>query len=163
MTAESSRSDFRWFCSHLISDLPRFDISCDRSSHQYLKELSSEKTLELIHKQAEALVGLYINTLWQKLSVSNSFQSWSIAFKIILMMLTKKVPDKRPQIIIVALDPFKLLYEYEAGSVDSVNTLPIERGQAVLFTCSLWHARGSNSKDVCLYFFGNDRFSIGSN
>ncbi len=31
MTAESSRSDFRWFHSHLISDLPRFNISCNRA------------------------------------------------------------------------------------------------------------------------------------
>ena len=61
--------------------------------------------------------------------------------------VNKNVSDERLQSIIVALDPFKLLYEYDTASGVSVNRLLVEKGQAVLLTSSLRHARGSNSMD----------------
>jgi len=59
-----------------------------------------------------------------------------------------KVPEERPQSIIVALDPFNLLYEYydyDESSEDCATVLSLETGQAVLFSSSLRHAGGSNT------------------
>jgi hypothetical protein len=54
--------------------------------------------------------------------------------------INSKVPHKRPQSIIIGLDPFSLLYWSELG--DKLKTICGESGHAVLFTSSLWHAGG---------------------
>jgi hypothetical protein len=63
-------------------------------------------------------------------------------------MLTKKCKEERPQSIILALDPFKLLYEMDTGSGGladgNINELHVQRGQAVVFTSSFCHSGGSN-------------------
>ncbi len=60
----------------------------------------------------------------------------------------KKVPDEHPQSIIMALDPFELLYESNMGTgglLDGqVKELFVNRGQAVVFSSSFCHAGGSN-------------------
>ena len=60
----------------------------------------------------------------------------------------KKVPDKRPQSILMALDPFKLLYESNMGTgglMDrKVKELLVNRGQAIVFSSSFCHSGGSN-------------------
>ncbi len=62
--------------------------------------------------------------------------------------VNKKVPGERPQSIILALDPFKLLYESNMGSgglIDGkIKELHVNRGQAVVFSSSFCHSGGSN-------------------
>ncbi len=57
----------------------------------------------------------------------------------------KKIPEERPHSIIIALDPFVLLYENDSDyNDDSVRSQSVAKGEAVLFTSSLRHAGGSN-------------------
>ncbi len=62
--------------------------------------------------------------------------------------VNKKVPGERPQSIILALDPFKLLYELDTGSGEltdrKIEELHVNRGQAVVFSSSFCHSGGSN-------------------
>ncbi len=56
--------------------------------------------------------------------------------------INTKVPDERPQSIIVALDPFNIIYE--SGIPDTnMQTAHLYPGQA-MFPSSLRHAGGSN-------------------
>jgi hypothetical protein len=58
------------------------------------------------------------------------------------------VPDKKPQSIILALDPFNLLDESNMGTgglIDGKVELLVNRGQAVVFSSSFCHAGGSNN------------------
>jgi hypothetical protein len=58
------------------------------------------------------------------------------------------VPGECPQSIILALDPFKLLYVSDTssgGSTDrKIEELHVNRGQAVVFSSSFCHSGGSN-------------------
>jgi hypothetical protein len=60
----------------------------------------------------------------------------------------KKVPGKRPQSILLALDPFKLFYESNMGSgglIDGkIEELAVNRGQAIVFSSSFCYSGGSN-------------------
>jgi hypothetical protein len=62
--------------------------------------------------------------------------------------VNKKVPGERPQSIILALDPFKLLYESDMGSGGltdgKIEKLHVKRGQAVVFSSSFCHSGGLN-------------------
>jgi hypothetical protein len=62
--------------------------------------------------------------------------------------VNKKVPGECPQSILLALDPFKLLYESNMGSgglIDGkIKELLVNRGQAVVFSSSFCHSGGSN-------------------
>jgi hypothetical protein len=62
--------------------------------------------------------------------------------------VNKKVPDKHPQSILMALDPFKLLYESNMGTGGLMNgkvkELLVNCEQAVVFCSSFCHAGGSN-------------------
>ncbi len=62
--------------------------------------------------------------------------------------VNKKVPGEGPQSIILALDPFKLLYESDTGSGGltdrKIEELHVNRGQAVVFSSSFCHSGGSN-------------------
>ena len=62
--------------------------------------------------------------------------------------VNNKVPDETPQLIILALEPFQLLYESDLTTNGSLNTVAINRGQAVLFTSSLCHASESNGTNA---------------
>ena len=91
----------------------------------------------------------------KELPMSNTLQSRSVTFDQFNLQGTlhwdylddveKKVPDERPQSIIIALDPFNLLYEYDSDYHDgSVGCKSVAKGEAVMFTSSLRHAGGSN-------------------
>ncbi len=58
------------------------------------------------------------------------------------------MPGERPQSIILALDPFRLLYESDTGSGGltdgKIEKLHVNRGQAVVFSSSFCHSGGSN-------------------
>jgi hypothetical protein len=62
--------------------------------------------------------------------------------------VNKKVPVEHPQSIVLALDPFKLLYESDTGSGGltdgKIEELHVYRGQAVVFSSSICHSGGSN-------------------
>ncbi len=62
--------------------------------------------------------------------------------------VNKNVPEECPQSIILALDPFKLLYETDTGSCGltdgNIEELHVKRGQAMVFTSSFHHSGGSN-------------------
>jgi hypothetical protein len=80
--------------------------------------------------------------------------------------VNKKVPGKRPKFILLALDPFKLLYESNMGSgglIDrKIKELAVNRGQAIVFSSSFCHSGGSNYTinqmgvcilTICVYCF----------
>ena len=54
-----------------------------------------------------------------------------------------KLPDEQPQSIIVALDPFNIIYELGIPDTN-MQTAHLYAGQAILFPSSLHHAGGSN-------------------
>ncbi len=58
------------------------------------------------------------------------------------------MPGECPQSIILALDPFKLLYESDTGSGGltdgKIKELHNNRGQTVVFSSSFCHSGGSN-------------------
>jgi hypothetical protein len=62
--------------------------------------------------------------------------------------VNKKVPDEHPQSILMALDPFKLLYESNTGTgglIDGeVKELLVNWGHAIVFCHSFCPASGSN-------------------
>ena len=125
---------------------------------QYLKELSSEKSLEIVCKQAESFVGLYMRNFVTKnypclthckVGALRSRGEESLfegtLHRDYLDDVEKKVPDERPQSIIIALDPFNLPYEYGSDYHDgSIGCKSVAKGEAVMFTSSLRHAGGSN-------------------
>jgi len=130
------------------------------SKRQYLKELSSKKSLETVRKQAESFVGLYMRHFVTKSYPSlthfkvgalrsrgeeSQFDLQGTLHRDYLDDVDNKVPDERPQSIIIALDPFNLLYEYESDCHDdSIGCKSVAKGEAILFTSSLKHAGGSN-------------------
>ncbi len=72
--------------------------------------------------------------------------------------VNKKVPNKHPQSILMALDHFKLLYESNMGTGGLMNRkveeLLVNCGQAVAFCSSFCHAGGSNySIDQTAYVY----------
>jgi hypothetical protein len=62
--------------------------------------------------------------------------------------VNKNVPHEHPQSILMALDPFKLLYESNMGTGGLLDgkdeELFVNHGQAVVFDSSFCHAGGSN-------------------
>jgi hypothetical protein len=62
--------------------------------------------------------------------------------------VNQKVPGKCPQSLLLALDPFKLLYESNTNSgglLDKKNQrTAVNRGQAVVSSNSFCHSGGSN-------------------
>ncbi len=62
--------------------------------------------------------------------------------------VNKKVPGERLQSIILALDPFKLLYESDTGSGGltdgKIEELHVNRRQTVVFSSSFHHSGGLN-------------------
>ena len=56
-----------------------------------------------------------------------------------------RVPEERPQSIIVALDPFNFLYEHNRGigHLETLN-MHVPSGHGIVFTSSLNHAGGAN-------------------
>jgi hypothetical protein len=102
-----------------------------RTARQYLKELSTSKSLKKVKDQAMAVIQPYVTHV-----VSHHFKgltnfkvgaicSGGVNSQYDLMgalhydyndNVNKKVPDEHPQSIIMARDPFKLLYESNMGT-----------------------------------------------
>jgi hypothetical protein len=130
------------------------------SKRQYLKELSSKKSLDMVRKQAESFVEKYMRNFVSKMypclthfkvgalrsrGDQSQFELQGTLHRDYLDDVDKKVPEERPQSIIIALDPFVLLYENDSDyHDDSVGSQSVGKGEAVLFTSSLRHAGGSN-------------------
>jgi hypothetical protein len=66
----------------------------------------------------------------------------------VTMMTVSTKKCQEPQSIILALDPFKLLYESDTGSGGltdrKIEELHVNRGQAVVFSSSFCHSGGLN-------------------
>jgi hypothetical protein len=62
--------------------------------------------------------------------------------------VNQKVPGECPQSLLLALDQLKLLYESNmnsGGLLDGkIKELLVNRGQAIVFSCSFCHSGGSN-------------------
>jgi hypothetical protein len=135
------------------------------TKRQYLKELSSADCLKMACIQAESIMGIYIKNFATKLyptlthskvgalhsrGVHSQFRLQGLLHRDYKEHVNKKVPDERPQSIIVALDTFNLLYEYyeyDETKEESATVLTVESGQAVLFSSSLRHAGGCNANN----------------
>jgi hypothetical protein len=117
-------------------------------SRQYLKELSSAWNLKMVHQQAESLVSIFMknfvtrhyNSLtYFKVGALHSkgedsqFQLQGTLHSDYPDDLINKVPDERPQSIIVALDPFNLIHQSEFSD-DSLQTVSFKSSQAVHFS-----------------------------
>jgi hypothetical protein len=133
------------------------------TARQYLKELSMSKSLKKVNNQAVAVIQPYVmHVVFQHYKALTYFKvgairSCGVDSQYDLMgalhwdyhdNVIKKVPDKRPQFILMALDPFKLLYESNMGTGGLMDgkfeELLANRGQAIVFCSSFCHASGSN-------------------
>jgi hypothetical protein len=130
------------------------------TNRQYLKELSSHSKLSLARDQATAIVTIYMNhfvkTMYPSLlhfkvgalrsrGMESQYNMQGTLHRDYLDEANAKVPNERPQSIILALDPFVFLYEYELSDEDGMRSIRVDRGQAVLFFSSLRHAGGANA------------------
>ncbi len=132
-------------------------------ARQYLKELSTHKSLKKINDQAMAVIQPFAtNVVLQHYKALTLFKVGAIysrgvdsQYDLVGSLhcdydddVNKKVPGERPQSIILALDPFKLLYELDTGSGGltdgNIKELHVKRGQAVVFSSSFHHSGGSN-------------------
>jgi hypothetical protein len=133
------------------------------TARQYLKELATHKSLKRINKQAMAVIQPFVtNVVLQHYKALTLFKVGAICLRGVESQydlvgslhsdfddnVNKKVPEECPQSIILALDPFKLLYDTDTGSGGltdgNIEELHVKRGQAMVFTSSFCHSGGSN-------------------
>jgi hypothetical protein len=133
------------------------------TARQYLKELFTHKSLKKVNNQAMAVFQPFItNVVLQYYKALTLFKVGAIhsrgadsQYNLVGSLhcdydddVNKKVPGEHPQSIILALDPFKLLYESDTGSgrlTDrKIEELHVNRGQAVVFSSSFCHSGGWN-------------------
>ncbi len=133
------------------------------TARQYLKKLSTHKSLQKVNDQAMAVVQPFVtNVVLQHYKVLTLFKVGAIhsrgvdsQYDLVGSLhcdydddVNKKVPGERPQSIILALDPFKLFYESDTGSGGltdgKIEELHVNRGQAVVFSSSFCHSGSSN-------------------
>ncbi len=101
------------------------------TARQYLKELSMSKSLKKVNNQAMAVIQPFVmHVASQHYKALTYFKVGAIRLRGVdsqydLMGslhcdyhddVNKVVPDKHPQSILMALDPFKLLYESKMGT-----------------------------------------------
>jgi hypothetical protein len=130
---------------------------------QYLKELSTSKSLKKVNDQAMAVIQPFVtHIVSQHYKALTYFRVGAICLRGVDSQydlvgslhcnyhenVNKKVPGKCPQSILLALDPFKLLYESNMGSrglIDrKIKELLVNRGQAIVFSSYFCHSGGSN-------------------
>ena len=133
------------------------------TARQYLKELSTHKSLKKVNDQAMAVIQPFVtNVVLQHYKALTLFKVGAICSRGVDSQydlvgslhcdyddnVNKKVPGEHPQSIILALDPFKLLYESDMGSRGltdgKIKELHVNRGQAMVFSSSFCHSGGSN-------------------
>ncbi len=146
-----------------LSDCHWIKQSHCETARQYLKELSTSKSFKKVNDQAMAVIQPFaMHVVSQHYKALTYFKVGAICLSGVdgqydLMGalhctyhddVNKKVPDKRPQSILMALDPFKLLYESNMGNgglMDGkIEGLLVNQGQTVVFCSSFCHAGGSN-------------------
>ena len=134
-----------------------------RTARQYLKELSTSKSLKKLHNQAMAVIQPFVtHVVLQQYKALIYFKVGAICLRGVdsqydLMgslhcdfdnNVNQKVPGKHPQSLLLALDPFKILYESNTNSgglLDgTIKELSVDMGQAVVFASSICHSGGSN-------------------
>ena len=127
----------------------------------------------MVRQQAESLVGIFMKNFvtrhYNSLQYSkvrslrskgeeSQFQLQGTLHRDYPDDINNKVPDERPQSIIVSLDPFNLMYQSEFSD-DSLQTVSVKSGQAVLFLSPRRHSGGSNgthadqSYKYCLFAY----------
>jgi hypothetical protein len=133
------------------------------TARQYLKELSTHKSLNKVNNQAMAVIQPFVtNVVSQHYKVLTLFKVGAIClhgvdnqYDLVGSLhcdyddnVNKKVPGEHPQSINLALDPFKLLYESDTGSGGltdgKIEKLHANRGQVVVFSSSFCHSGGLN-------------------
>jgi hypothetical protein len=134
-----------------------------RTGRQYLKELLTSKSLKKVNNQAMAVIQPFVtHVVLQHYKALTYFKVGVIhlhgvdsQYDLVGSLhcdyhddVNKKVPGKRPQSILLALDPFKLLYASNMGSgglIDKkIKELVVNRGQAIVFSSSFCHFGGFN-------------------
>ncbi len=122
------------------------------TARQDLKELSTSKSLKKVNNQAMAVIQPFVtHIVLQHYKALTYFKVGAIysrgvdsQYNLVGSLhcnyhvdVNKKVPGERPQSILLALDPFKLLYESNMGSgglIDGkIEELAVNRGLAVFF------------------------------
>jgi hypothetical protein len=133
------------------------------TARQYLKELSTHKSLKKVNNQAMAVIQPFVTyVILQHYKALTLFKVGAICSRGIDSQynlvgslhcdyddnVNKKVPGECPQYIILDLDPFKLLYESDTcsgGLADgNIEELHVKRGQAVVFSSTFCHSGGLN-------------------
>jgi hypothetical protein len=109
-----------------VSDRHWINQSHCRTARQYLKELLTNKSLKKVNDQATAVIQPFVtHVVSQHCKALTYFKVGAIHLHGVnsqydLMgslhcdyhdYVNKKVPDEQPQSILMALDPFELLYE----------------------------------------------------
>jgi hypothetical protein len=132
------------------------------TARQYLKELSTSKSLQKVNNQAMAVIQPFVkHVVSQHYKALTYFKVGAIHSRGVdsqydLMgalhcdyhdNVNKKVTNKHPQSILMALDPFKLLYESNMGTgglMDrNVEELLVNWRQGIIFCSSFCHTGGS--------------------
>jgi hypothetical protein len=134
------------------------------TSCQYLKELSTNKNMTHIKKQVEAIIHPVVKSV-----ITSRYQSLTNVkaralcsrgdtsqYNLVGSMhrdyyddVNRRVPNERPQSIILALDPFNFVYEQNTGGGKvHENVINVPSGNAVIFTSALNHAGGNNIMHV---------------
>jgi hypothetical protein len=122
------------------------------TARQYLKELSTHKSLKKVNNQAMAVIQPFVtNVVSQHYKALTLFKVGAICsrgvdsqYNLVGSLhcdndddVNKKVPGECPHSIILALDPFKLVYESDRGSGGltdgKIEELHVNRGQAMVF------------------------------
>ncbi len=134
-----------------------------RTARQYLKELATSKSLKKVHDHAMTVIQPFVtHVVLQHYKELTYFKVGAIRLRGVdsqynLMGslhcdydddVNQKVPGKRPQSLLLALDPFKIIYESNTNSgglLDgTIKELSVDRGHSVVFTSSFCHSSGSN-------------------
>ncbi len=134
-----------------------------RTARQYLKELGTSKSLKKVYDQAMAVIQPFVTrVVLQHYKALTYFKVGVIRLRGVDSQYNlvgslhcdyddnenQKGPGERPQTLLLALDPFKLLYESNTNSgglLDGkIKELSVDRGQAIVFTYSFPHSGGSN-------------------
>ncbi len=114
-----------------VSDCHWINQSHCRTARQYLKELSTNKSLKKVNNRATAVIQPFVtHVVSQHYKALTYFKVGAICLRGFNSQydlmgalhcdyhdnVSKKVPNKQPQSILVALDPFKLLHESNMGT-----------------------------------------------
>jgi hypothetical protein len=130
------------------------------TARQYLPELSSSKSMTIVRDQVTSILSpflkKYVTTRYPTLihykvgairsrGDSSQEELTGTLHRDFSDDTNARIPEERPQSIIVALDPFNFLYEHNRGC-GQLETLQmhVPSGHGIVFTSTLNHAGGAN-------------------